>query len=277
MFRGKCLSIVLLLSITSASWGTTPDASAGIEHGRSSGSALSTIGSGTFSLLEGLAHLTILLGSGDHSPDSYFAKVLGYIPDSVYQISSSQQVNPADAVGVSNRILNRAAHSVFLSQALRLLPVANDYVCGMMTLTTEDGYYIDSVLVNQGSIQNDSQFEHIGDNLYVPKNRGITNLLLVKQMTGWTTAGSAYITENPIDFYVTVSDGRQTSTINFQKSSCTLYSYGKAHASVIKGDDVSFCLTNSGTDSKVSTLTALTSAYGKPALMRIPGEACENY
>ena len=111
----------------------------------------------------------------------------------------------------------------------------------------------------------------------MPKNRGITNLLLVKQMTGWSTAGSAYITENPIDLFVTVSDGRQTSTINVQKSSCTLYSYGKAQASIIKGDDVSFCLTNSGTDSKVSTITALTSAYGKPALMRIPGEACESY
>ena len=266
MFRGKFLSIVLLLSITSASWGTPPDASAGIEHGRSSGSALSTIGSGTFSLLEGLAHLTILLGSGQQPPyHNVFAKALGYA-SSVYDFSTG-----------NNNLLNRAAGSVLFSQALRLLPVANDYVCGMMTLTTEDGYYIDSVLVNQGSIQNDSQFEHIGDNLYVPKNRGLTNLLLVKQMTGWTTAGSAYVTENPIDFYVTVSDGRQTSTINIQKSSCTLYSYGKAHASVIKGDDVSFCLTNSGTDSKVSTLTALTAAYGKPALMRVPGEACESY
>ncbi|KEI70377.1 hypothetical protein GV64_06215 [Endozoicomonas elysicola] len=225
---------------------------------------MSTIGSGTFSLLEGLAHLTILLGSGEQPATNVFTKALGY-------------ANSAYDFNASNRFLNRAAGSVLLSQALRLLPVANDYVCGMMTLTTEDGYYIDSVLVNQGSIQNDSQFEHIGDNLYVPKNRGITNLLLVKQMTGWTTAGSAYITENPIDFYVTVSDGRQTSTINIQKSSCTLWNYGKAHASVIKGDDISFCLTNSGTDSKVSTLTALTAAYGKPALMRIPGEACESY
>ena len=268
MFRGKCLSIVLLLSIASASWGASSDTSVGIEHGRSSGSALSTIGSGAFSLLELAAHATILLGStGPDGAGSSFlpTKMLSYFPEGVYDFTAT------------NVALNRVAHSVFLSQLLRLLPVANDYVCGMMTLTTEDGYYIDSVLVNQGSIQNDSQFEHIGDNLYVPKNRGITNLLLVKQMTGWTTAGSAYITENPIDLFVTVSDGRQTSTINVQKSSCTLYSYGKAHASVIKGDDVSFCLTNSGTDSKVSTITALTSAYGKPALMRIPGEACESY
>ncbi|WP_257294267.1 hypothetical protein [Endozoicomonas sp. YOMI1] len=265
MFRGKCLSIVLLLSITSASWGASSDTRAGVENGRSGGSSLSTIGSGTFSLLELAAHATILLGSGNYAPDSPFTKVLSYIPQKVYDFSATSILS------------NRVAHHVFLSQLLRLLPVANDYVCGMMTLTTEDGYYIDSVLVNQGSIQNDSQFDHIGDNLYVPKNRGITNLLLVKQMTGWTTAGSAYITENPIDLFVTVSDGRQTSTINVQKSSCTLYSYGKAQASVIKGDDVSFCLTNSGTDSKVSTITALTSAYGKPALMRIPGEACESY
>ncbi|WP_257285463.1 hypothetical protein [Endozoicomonas sp. SESOKO1] len=265
MFRGKCLSIVLLLSITSSSWGVPSDASAGVENGRSSGNSLSTIGSGAFSLLELAAHATVILGSGNHAPNSPFAKVLSYIPQKVYDLTST------------NIMSNRVAHSVFMSQLLRLLPVANDYVCGMMSLTTEDGYYIDSVLVNQGSIQNDSQFEHIGDNLYVPKNRGITNLLLVKQMSGWTTAGSAYITENPIDLFVTVSDGRQTSTINVQKSSCTLYSYGKAQASVIKGDDVSFCLTNSGTDSKVSTITALTSAYGKPALMRIPGEACESY
>ncbi|USE37860.1 hypothetical protein [Endozoicomonas sp. SCSIO W0465] len=265
MFRGKCLSIVLLLSITSASWGASSDTSVGIEHGRTSGSALSTIGSGAFSLLELAAHATIFVGSGDHALNSPFAKMLSYIPESVYDFTATTVIS------------NRVAHSVFLSQLLRLLPVANDYVCGMMTLTTEDGYYIDSVLINQGSIQNDSQFEHIGDNLYVPKSRGITNLLLVKQMSGWSTAGSAYITENPIDLFVTVSDGRQTSTINVQKSSCTLYSYGKAHASVIKGDDVSFCLTNSGTDSKVSTITTLTSAYGKPALMRIPGEACESY
>ncbi|WBA88194.1 hypothetical protein [Endozoicomonas sp. GU-1] len=266
MFRGKCLFIVLLLSITSATWGAPSDTRVGVEDGYSGGSSLSAIlSSGTFSFLELAAHATILIGGGNYAPESPFTKVLSYIPQKVYDF------------GATNVLSNRVAHNVFLSQLLRLLPVANDYVCGMMTLTTEDGYYIDSVLVNQGSIQNDSQFEHIGDNLFVPKNRGITNLLLVKQMTGWSTAGSAYITENPIDLFVTVSDGRQTSTINVQKSSCTLYSYGKAQASIIKGDDVSFCLTNSGTDSKVSTITALTSAYGKPALMRIPGEACESY
>ncbi|MFK0574015.1 hypothetical protein [Endozoicomonas sp.] len=238
----------------------------GVERERSSsGVGLSTIGSGAFSLLEGLAHLTIILGSGD-GPGSHWKDALNYVPNSVYDF------------GTSNRILNRAAHNILLSQALRLLPVANDYICGLMTVTLEDGWYVDSVMLNQGSIQNDSQFEHIGDNLYVPRNRGITNLLLVKQMTGWTTAGSAYVTENPIDFYVTVSDGRQTSTINVQKSSCTLYSYGKAHASFVRGDDVSYCLTNPSSDSKVSGLAStFTSAYGKPGLMRIPGDACESY
>lgn len=267
MFRGKVLSVTLFLSITSASWGASSDAHAGTEYQQSRGSALSALSSGAFSLLEALAHLTIILGSGEqlNSATSSFAKILKHFPDSVYDFSAS------------NRYLNRGAGSVLLSQVLRLLPVANDYVCGMITLTTEDGYYIDRVQINQGSIQNDSQFEHIGNNQYVPKNRGITNLLLVKQMTGWTTGGSAYITENPIDFYVTVSDGQQISTINIQKNSCTLYSYGRANASIIRGDDVSFCLTNSGTDSKVSTISSLTSAYGKPALMRIPGEACESY
>ena len=269
MFKGKCLSIVLLFSITAASWASDPDDGAGItgiEQGYSGGSALSTIGTGVFSLLEVFSHLLLFAGSGTDNTEYFPHRWINSIPE-----------NPLIEFGTSQRYLNRAAYNILLSQALRLLPVANDYVCGMMTLATEDGFYIESVLVNQGSIQNDSQFEHIGGDLYVPKNRGITNLLLVKQMTGWTTAGSTYITENPIDFYVTVSDGRQTSTISIQKSACTLYSYGKAHASVVKGDDVPFCLTNSDTDSKVSTLTALTSAYGKPALMRIPGEICESY
>ena len=264
MFRGKCLSIVLLLSIASVSLGADPNTGTGVDRGRSSTSPLSSVSSGVFTLLEALTHFTLLVGSGDHNPQSFFSRTLS-------------SVDPLMELQKSNRYLNRAAGSVVLSQALRLLPVANDYVCGMMTLTTEDGFYIDSVLVAQGSIQNDSQFEHIGDNIYVPKNRGITNLLLIKQMTGWSTAGSAYLSNSPIDFYVSVSDGRKSSTIHVVKSSCTLYSYGRASASVNKGDDVSFCLTNSGTDAKVSTVSALTSAYGKPALMRIPGEACESY
>ena len=266
MFRGKCLSIVLLLSIASVSLGADPNADTGVDRGRSSTGPLSSVSSGVFTLLEALTHFTLLVGSGDHNPHSFFSRTLNSIP-----------FNPLMEFQKSNRYLNRAAGSVVLSQALRLLPVANDYVCGMMTLTTEDGFYIDSVLVAQGSIQNDSQFEHIGDSIYVPKNRGITNLLLIKQMTGWSTAGSAYMSNSPIDFYVSVSDGRKSSTIHVVKSSCTLYSYGRASASVNKGDDVSFCLTNSGTDAKVSTVSALTSAYGKPALMRIPGEACESY
>ncbi len=266
MFRGKCLSIVLLLSFTSASLATDPNAGTGVDRGRSGTSTLSSISSGVFTLLEAFSHLTLLVGSGDHNPDSFFSRALSSIPN-----------NPLIEFQESNRYLNRAAGSIILSQTLRLLPVANDYVCGMITLTTEDGFYIDSVLVNQGSIQNDSQFEHIGDDLYVPKNRGITNLLLVKQMTGWSAAGSAYISNNPVDFYVSVSDGRKSSTIHVVKNSCTLYSYGRASASISKGSDLSFCLTNSGTDAKVSTISALTSAYGKPALIRIPGEACESY
>lgn len=266
MFRGKCLSVVLLLSITTASLGAGPNDDEGVDRGRSSTSTLSTISSGVFTLLEAATHFVLLVGSGDHNPHSFFSRTLNSIP-----------FNPLIEFQESNRYLNRAAGSVILSQALRLLPVANDYVCGMMTLTTEDGFYIDSVMVNRGSIQNDSQFEHIGNDVYVPKNRGITNLLLIRQMTGWSTAGSAYISNSPIDFLVSVSDGRKSSTIHIVKSSCTLYSYGRASASVSKGDDVSFCLTNSGTDAKVSTLSALTSAYGKPALIRIPGEACESY
>ena len=266
MFRGKCLSVVLSLSIASVSFGADPNGDEDIDRGRSGTSTLSSVSSGMFTLLEAMTHFTLLVGSGNHNLDSFFSRTLSSIP-----------YNPLIEFQKSNRYLNRASGSIILSQALRLLPVANDYVCGMMTLTTEDGFYIDSVMVSRGSIQNDSQFEHIGDDIYVPKNRGITNLLLIKQSTGWSTAGSAHITNSPIDFQVSVSDGRKSSTVHVVKSSCTLYSYGRASASVSKGDDVSFCLTNSGTDAKVSTLTALTAAYGKPALIRIPGEACESY
>lgn len=266
MFRGKCLSVVLSLSIATVSFGADPNGDEDIDRGRSGTSTLSSVSSGMFTLLEAMTHFTLLVGSGNHNPDSFFSRTLSSIP-----------YNPLIEFQKSNRYLNRASGSIILSQALRLLPVANDYVCGMMTLTTEDGFYIDSVMVSRGSIQNDSQFEHIGDDIYVPKNRGITNLLLIKQTTGWSTAGSAYISSSPIDFQVSVSDGRKSSTVHVVKSSCTPYSYGRASASVSKGDDVSFCLTNSGTDAKVSTLTALTSAYGKPALIRIPGEACESY
>ena len=266
MFRGKCLSVILSLSIATVSFGADPNGDEDIDRGRSGTSTLSSVSSGMFTLLEAMTHFTLLVGSGNHNLDSFFSRTLSAIP-----------YNPLIEFQKSNRYLNRASGSIILSQALRLLPVANDYVCGMMTLTTEDGFYIDSVMVSRGSIQNDSQFEHIGDDIYVPKNRGITNLLLIKQTTGWSTAGSAYISSSPIDFQVSVSDGRKSSTVHVVKSSCTPYSYGRASASVSKGDDVSFCLTNSGTDAKVSTLTALTSAYGKPALIRIPGEACESY
>ncbi len=266
MFRGKCLSVVLSLSIASVSFGADPNGDEDIDRGRSGTSALSSVSSGMFTLLEAMTHFTLLVGSGNHNLDSFFSRTLNSIP-----------YNPLIEFQKSNRYLNRASGSIILSQALRLLPVANDYVCGMMTLTTEDGFYIDSVMVSRGSIQNDSQFEHIGNDIYVPKNRGITNLLLIKQTTGWSTAGSTYVSDSPIDFQVSVSDGRKSSTVHVVKSSCTLYSYGRASVSVSKGDDVSFCLTNSGTDGKVSTLTALTSAYGKPALIRIPGEACESY
>lgn len=266
MFRGKFLSVVLSLSIATVSFGADPNGDEDIDRGRSGTSTLSSVSSGMFTLLEAMTHFTLLVGSGNHNLDSFFSRTLSSIP-----------YNPLIEFQKSNRYLNRASGSIILSQALRLLPVANDYVCGMMTLTTEDGFYIDSVMVSRGSIQNDSQFEHIGDDIYVPKNRGITNLLLIKQTTGWSTAGSAYISSSPIDFQVSVSDGRKSSTVHVVKSSCTPYSYGRASASVSKGDDVSFCLTNSGTDAKVSTLTALTSAYGKPALIRIPGEACESY
>ncbi|WP_172807599.1 hypothetical protein [Endozoicomonas ascidiicola] len=167
--------------------------------------------------------------------------------------------------------------NVLLSQLTRLLPIANDYACGMLTVALEDGWYVDSVVVNQGSIQNDHQFEHIGDNIFVPKNRGLTNLLMIKQITGWSTAANSYILENPVDFYLTVSDGREVSTLNVQKNSCTPYSYGKAYVSVVKGSEVPVCVTNASTDGKVSTLTAITSAYGKPAQIRIPGEACESH
>ena len=260
------MSVVLSLSIASVSFGADPNGDEDIDRGRSGTSTLSSVSSGMFTLLEAMTHFTLLVGSGNHNLDSFFSRTLSSIP-----------YNPLIEFQKSNRYLNRASGSIILSQALRLLPVANDYVCGMMTLTTEDGFYIDSVMVSRGSIQNDSQFEHIGDDIYVPKNRGITNLLLIKQTTGWSTAGSAYISSSPIDFQVSVSDGRKSSTVHVVKSSCTPYSYGRASASVSKGDDVSFCLTNSGTDAKVSTLTALTSAYGKPALIRIPGEACESY
>ena len=260
------MSVVLSLSIASVSFGADPNGDEDIDRGRSGTSTLSSVSSGMFTLLEAMTHFTLLVGSGNHNLDSFFSRTLNSIP-----------YNPLIEFQKSNRYLNRASGSIILSQALRLLPVANDYVCGMITLTTEDGFYIDSVMVSRGSIQNDSQFEHIGDDIYVPKNRGITNLLLIKQTTGWSTAGSAYISSSPIDFHVSVSDGRKSSTVHVVKSSCTLYSYGRASASVSKGDDVSFCLTNAGTDAKVSTLTALTSAYGKPALIRIPGEACESY
>lgn len=260
------MSVVLSLSIATVSFGADPHGDEDIDRGRSGTSTLSSVSSGMFTLLEAMTHFTLLVGSGNHNLDSVFSRALNSIP-----------YNPLIEFQKSNRYLNRASGSIILSQALRLLPVANDYVCGMMTLTTEDGFYIDSVMVSRGSIQNDSQFEHIGDDIYVPKNRGITNLLLIKQTTGWSTAGSAYISNSPIDFQVSVSDGRKSSTVHVVKSSCTPYSYGRASASVSKGDDVSFCLTNSGTDAKVSTLTALTSAYGKPALIRIPGEACESY
>lgn len=266
MFRGKYLSTVLLLSVLSNSWAVTPDFDVDIDSDQSDNSnALSYIGTGVVTVIEGLTHAMVYLATsspGQTDANNFSLRLLNY--------------TPLAHLGVNSNFLFR--NNILISQALRLLPLANDYVCGMITITLEDGWYIERVRVDQGSIQNDSQFNDIGDNHYVPKNRGLTNLLLVKQMTGWTTASNVHYKDNPIDLYLTISDGSQTSDIKVQKNTCTSWSYGKAHASVVKGDDVSFCLTNVQTDPNVSSLSStLTPAYGKPALMRIPGEACESF
>ena len=268
--KERYLSAVLLFSILSTSWAN--DGSDYDTEAKRSGGALSYAGQVVGSSVEGLAHLILLIGT--HSSGQNPHERHKFAQWSIDMLEKIPGIGKSLTRPGSNDFLQK---TVLLSQLTRLLPVANDYVCGMMTVSLEDGWYIDSVIVNQGSIQNDSQFEHIGDNIFIPKNRGLTNLLMVKQTTGWTTAANSYVLENPVDFYLTVSDGREMSTLNLQKSSCTLYSYGKASVSVVKGDEVQSCVTNAGTDTKVSTLTAITSAYGKPALVRIPGEACESH
>ncbi|WP_299728617.1 hypothetical protein [uncultured Endozoicomonas sp.] len=288
LFREKCLSAVLLLSLVSSSWAL--ESSEGDSNVRRSSSTIANVGHVIGTSAEAAVHAFLTLGSMLANNQAAKAavetaraaeNVVNDVPNPHPVIQWSGDILQ-DLPGMgkffkqadNNHLLQK---NVLLSQLTRLLPIANDYACGMLTVALEDGWYVDSVVVNQGSIQNDHQFEHIGDNIFVPKNRGLTNLLMIKQITGWSTAANSYILENPVDFYLTVSDGREVSTLNVQKNSCTPYSYGKAYVSVVKGSEVPVCVTNASTDGKVSTLTAITSAYGKPAQVRIPGEACESY
>ena len=274
MFKGKYLVIALLLSIALPSWGEALTADHDVEksnmtrrldsmtnkNGSVSLSAAKTGTSAVFSLLELASHAVIQLGSGNQEYFKVISNHLNKIPKKVYDFSAA------------NSYANRFAHSLLLNHALSYIPVANDYACGMMTLTTENGFFIESVEVKHGSIQNDSQFNLIADNIYTPKRPRNVNLLLIKQITGWTKASNAYITELPIDFYVTVSNGEKTSTLNIQKKTCTMYSYGKAQASVISGDHVPYDLVNVETDKNAPNLGFFSSAYGKPALVRILGD-----
>ncbi len=229
-------------------------------------------GSITGSVLEATLQFFTFFGTGTLAKDD---TVLRKVHDWNFLASRT-----APDAGGAEAFTQGVRNVLLVNQLLKLLPIANDYVCGMLTLSLENGWYIDSVLVNRGSIQNHMQFEQqVDDNedtIYLPKNKTSTNLLMVKQMTGWFVASNIYWLHNPVDFLVTVSDGDSSSTISVQKSACTLYRYGAVKASVINGDDVPLCISNVSPDPNTDRVSAkASSAYGSPALLRITGNACE--
>ena len=235
-------------------------------------SLMGKVGSFTGSALDAALQFVTFFGTGTLAKDD---TVLRKIHDWNFLASrTAPDASGAEALtqGVRNVLL--------VNQLLKLLPIVNDYVCGMVTLSLENGWYIHSVLVNNGSIQNhmqfDQQIDDHEDTIYLPKNKTSTNLLMVKQMTGWFVGSNIYWLHNPVDFLVTVSDGEQSSTISVQKSACTLYRYGEVKTSIVDGDSVPLCLTNVSPDPNTDTVSAKTSsAYGSPALLRINGNACE--
>ena len=309
MFRGKCFSTLLLLSVLSTSW-ANPDPNAGPNSSPGNiDDTESTEVDNTKDIHKGLtwAGTALELGAWITAgigtlPDMYgyrgvadgwLASIAKWMPGVTpgkfpNEIPRFRAPHPRAGEAVvsltgnwgpdylgSARYLNSFKNFLLYNQAARLLPAANDYACGIYHLNLEDGWYIDSVLMNQGSIQNSFQFDHIGDNLYIPKSRGLTNQLMVKQITGLMTASNIYYTEKPIDFYVTVSDGRQTSTLLVQKGACTLYNVGPTNVSVVKGDDVPFCLMDPSPDTNIpQAYTKVFASYSTPAFMLLPGEGC---
>lgn len=168
-------------------------------------------------------------------------------------------------LGSPGLIKNNVLAAYLLHSAL---PLSNNYLCGSIAVSMNEGWYIQSIDLKHGSLQNTFMFNKLSDTIYSPKYP--TNITIIKQDTHWRVSDISLQTI-PLEFNLTITNGDHTSTFYVKKDACTNYNLGKALVKLEYGENLPFMLKNSQANPESYTLSSiLTSAFASPAMLIIP-------
>ncbi|WP_422139046.1 hypothetical protein [Endozoicomonas sp. ALC020] len=119
---------------------------------------------------------------------------------------------------------------------------ANDFLCGSIIVEVKDGWSIEQVRLNKGTIQNQFQFaEQQTKELFFPTQLG-GGLLHVRQSTGVNEFTRLYPFSDPVDFELTVSQAGQVNQTKYRitKGICSEIKLGEVKVELKEGNDISY-------------------------------------
>ncbi len=149
----------------------------------------------------------------------------------------------------------------------------NDYLCGSLILQLTSGWFIQSLFLKHGTIQNQFQFEPVsgGKKRFRPTGFGNT-LLHVRQPTGYLAYSNLYPSGYPIDFLLTVvqAGGVNETSFRIRKKTCNIAALGEVELSQLTGNPLSYHLQNSERDDTTTIFHWFDSAFFTPAYLVMP-------
>ncbi|KEQ19532.1 hypothetical protein [Endozoicomonas numazuensis] len=150
---------------------------------------------------------------------------------------------------------------------------ANDYFCGSVNVMLVEGWEITSVKVTNGSIQNQFQFKQsrIDRSIFRP-NGYSTNLLQIRQLTGYVSMANIYWSANPIDFTLSMKHKKSAQVLQFriQKEVCSLSRVGSVLVEQLTSENVRWLIKNSVLDDQGRRVGWAHNAFFTPAYVIIP-------
>ncbi|WP_153301616.1 hypothetical protein [Endozoicomonas arenosclerae] len=150
---------------------------------------------------------------------------------------------------------------------------ANDYLCGSVNVMLAEGWDILKLKITNGSIQNQFQFKQsrIDRSVFRP-NGYSTNLLQVKQLTGYVSLANIYWSVNPIDFTISLKNRKSSKILQFriQKEVCSLTQVGPVLVEQLTSEDVRWLVKNSVLDDQARRVGWAHNAFFTPAYVILP-------
>lgn len=212
------------------------------------------------------------------APPTYGEAMAGYLdaPPTYEQATANDQNHNPGSSKIAETISGIAFYVVgfhLLDKALETTDrQANDHLCGSLNIQIPGDMSIHSVLMKQGSIQNQFQYQYVEEGLYVPKEEN-TKILEIRQLTGFLPISRAYPLSYPIDIELTLSQpgGINKTTYIVQKGTCNSLQAGRVKAELKEGNPLDYHVQDSELDDQMTPfLHGRHTEFYTPAHLIIP-------